>query len=70
MQMKAVFSSHIKAVGYDSGNLQVEFNNGTTAVYQDVPDDVANNVMNAPSVGSALNNLVKGRYAFGYVNNG
>ena len=70
MQMKSVFSSHINAIGYDSGNLQVEFKNGMVAVYQDVPEDVANNVLNAPSVGTALNALVKGKYAFGYANNG
>lgn len=70
MQMKRVFSSHINGVGYDidSKELAVEFKDGRTAVYMDVPSDVAQMVVDAPSVGSALHRFIKGRFAFGYVN--
>lgn len=68
MEMKSVFSSHVSKVGYDAGSkeLEIEFKNGKTAVYQDVPSDVANLVVNAPSVGSAIHTFLKGRFAFGY----
>jgi hypothetical protein len=68
MAMKRVFSSHINAVGYDSSSkeLAVEFQNGKTAVYSDVPEDIAKMVVDAPSVGTALTQFVKGKFAFGY----
>lgn len=73
MQMKRVFSSHIDAVGYDpeSGELHVQFQGrksgaGKIAVYSDVPPDVGNMVVNSPSVGSALHDFVRGKYAHGY----
>lgn len=72
MDLRRVFSSHINAVGYDPGSkeLQVEFSNGRTAVYQDVPSDIAKMVTDAPGVGVALNQYIKGRYAFGYLSGG
>jgi len=67
--MKTVYSSHIAAVGYDEAakRLDVEYQTGKRAAYMNVPPEVANNVLNAPSVGSALHSLVKGRFDFGYV---
>lgn len=77
MQMKSVFSSHIAKVGYDeaSQELHVEFQQkgqkaAQTAVYSGVPPDVAKMVVDAPSVGSALHELIKGKYAHGYRSNG
>lgn len=68
MQLKSVFSSHISKVGYDaeSKELHVEFKNGKTAVYMDVPADVAQQVTDAPSVGTALHEIIKGRFPHGY----
>ncbi len=75
MEMKRVFSSHINSVGYDpdSKELHVEFQGkgggtGRTAVYMDVPPTVAKLVVDAPSVGTALHEHVKGQYALGYKN--
>lgn len=71
MQMKRVFSSHISSIGYDPSTkeLEVQFQNGNTAVYQDVPADIAKDVTDAPSVGTALNQFIKGAYSFGYKKN-
>lgn len=61
--MTPVQSSHILAVGWEDGLLYVQFSNYKTTVYGDesnpVPEDVANAVMTASSVGRALNDLVK-----------
>lgn len=68
MEMRRVFSSHIDAVGYDpdSKELHVEFKNKKIGVYMDVPPDVARMVTDAPSIGTALSQFVKDKYAFGY----
>ena len=67
--MRNVFSSHVDAVGYDeaSGELHVTFQTGKTAVYRDVPAKVARDVMEAPSIGEAMWNSIRGKYAFGYL---
>lgn len=64
-----VFSSHIRTIGYDdeTGELTVTFDNGKTAAYAGVPGPVAQSVMNAPSIGQALHNSVRGQYDFRYV---
>lgn len=70
MDMKSVFSSHISKVGYDpeSKQLAVEFQTGKTAIYVDVPGDVAQSFLDSPSLGTALNTMIRDRYAFGYAN--
>ncbi len=67
--MKTVFSSMVNAVGYnaDAQELFVKFKNNKVAVYQSVPADVAALVVDAPSVGNALNSFIKGKYGFGYI---
>ena len=68
MNMKRVFSSQADEVGYDAETkeLHVKFKNGKTAVYMDVPADVGVAVVDAPSIGTALHQLVKGKFAYGY----
>jgi len=68
-EMQKKFSSHVNAVGYDenSSELHVVFKNGKTAVYQGVPADVAERVQGAASVGSALHDLVKGKFEHKYL---
>lgn len=67
--MKQVYSSHIEAIGYDpdTAELHVQFKAGKKAAYADVPADIAQQVMNATSIGSALNLLVKNVYEFSYI---
>ena len=64
-----VFSSHIDTVGYDDAikELHVVFSKGKTAVYSGVPAVLAASVMNAPSVGQALNENIKGNFPHRYL---
>lgn len=66
--MCKVFSSHVSEVGYDAEaeQLHVKFTNGKHAVYESVPADVAARVTEAPSIGMALHQFVKGKYLHGY----
>ena len=64
--MKQVHSSHIEAIGYEDGNLIVQYKSGKVAVHAGVPEDIANQVINSGSVGTALHLLVKGTYPHEY----
>jgi len=72
--MRIVQSSKVFQLGYDDKEqaLYVRFvpskshPAGRVAVYRGVPPDVAEQVEGAPSVGTALRDLVEGSYAFGY----
>lgn len=67
--MQSVYSSHVNKVGYDpqQRELLVEWDTGRVSAYADVPPDVADEAVNAWSVGTFLNNEVKGRYRHSYV---
>jgi hypothetical protein len=67
-EMRKVFSSHINSVGYDdeTGELHVEFANGSHGHYADVPPEVAGQVLSAPSIGMELHRTVRGRHSFAY----
>lgn len=67
--MKHVFSSHIARVGYDehAQSLTVEYKSGKIVSHDGVPPEIAKQVMNAPSVGAALHEHVKGRYGHRYI---
>lgn len=67
---KSVFSSNANEIGYDDENetLYVKWaRGGKTSAYQGVPASLALEVSNAPSVGSALNDLIKPVYPHRYV---
>ena len=53
MEMKAVSSSHISAVGYepDSQTLRIRFTSGKEYEYTNVPKSVYEGMMSAASVG-------------------
>lgn len=72
MQMKKVYSSHVEALGYDpdTQELEIQFKKGKAYVYMGVPADVANLVVDAPSVGTAIKAYITGRYAHGIKNAG
>ena len=63
---QSVFSTMASEVAYDdeSQEMTVVWKNGRSTIYSDVPEDVAQSVANAPSVGQAINSEVKGRFAF------
>lgn len=66
---KDVLSSDVSSLGYDSetNTLLVRWAKGRTSAYEGVPADLFEDLTKAPSVGSALNELVKGKFAHHYV---
>lgn len=69
LQMQSVYSSHVSRVGYDADahELIVEWDTGRVSAYEGVPPDVADEAMNAWSVGTFLNNEIKKAYRHRYV---
>jgi hypothetical protein len=67
--MREVHSSHVAKIGYDAqtGDLFVTWDTGKTSAYAGVPAVLADDVMNAWSVGSALASSIKGQYEHRYV---
>lgn len=69
MEITSVNSSNVEAVGYDadSSTLQVEFKNGGTYQYFDVPERVFEALRDADSVGRYLAANIKGVYRYSKV---
>ena len=65
-EMMSVASSNIEAICYDEGNqeLHVQFLSGDYYVYHDVPREIFEDLMEAPSKGSYLNREIKGVYQY------
>lgn len=65
-EMIYVDSSNIEAVGYDEDTqeLHVSFLSGGYYIYSDVPRDIFDQLMYAPSKGSFLNREMKNIYQF------
>ena len=61
-----VSSSNVCSVGYDESSmtLEIEFNNGAIYQYQNVPQDIFNNLMSAASPGGFIHSSIKGVYAY------
>lgn len=61
-----VDSSNIEAVGYDdtSQELHVQFRKSGYYVYHQVPRQIFDDLLNAPSKGSFLNREIKNVYQF------
>lgn len=66
---KPVFSSNVQTVGYDEDNhsLIVTWKNGRKSAYEGVPEEVAVQLSNAPSVGQMINSEIKPNYPHRYV---
>jgi len=64
MERIAVESSSVSRVGYDSETfeLEVEFRNGRSYRYQQVPVAVYRLLLQAPSIGEFVNRQVKPRF--------
>ena len=64
--MTYVDSSNVEAIGYDDNSMElhVQFLSGSCYIYFDVPHDVFDAMLNAPSKGSFLNREIKGVYRF------
>lgn len=63
-EMTHVFSSHVAKRGYDpeTQELHIEWQNGSTTVYQGVPAALGVEVMAAPSIGDALHLAIRGKF--------
>ena len=61
-----VDSSNIEAIGYDeiTQELHVRFLSGAMYVYYNIPREIYDAIMNAPSKGSFLNREVKGAFEY------
>ncbi len=68
-----VFSSMVTSVGWEgddplAGTLTVKWaKGGKTSAYSSVPEDIAERLAKAPSVGNMINSDIKGQYAHRYV---
>lgn len=69
MEMIPVTSSNVEMIGYDedSQTLEIEFKNGSSYQYFDVPVKVFNELRDAGSIGAYLSTNIKGVYRFSRV---
>lgn len=64
MTMIPVSSSNLSAVGYEDTTLYVRFHSGSTYAYFNVPENVYNGLLAAPSKGKYLASVIKGSYTY------
>ena len=64
MERVAVQSTEIAIVGYDTKTqtLEIAFRNGGVYQYKNVPEEIHQNLMSAPSHGIYFNQNIKDRY--------
>lgn len=69
IEWRSVFSSHVDQVGYDAdtGDYVVRWKKGKVSVYGGVPPELAKQVSNAPSVGSAIHEFIKPNFQHSYL---
>jgi len=69
MEKIPVTSSNVASVGYDenSATLEIEFKNGATYQYFDVPENVFTELRDTDSVGGYLAARIKGTYRYSKV---
>lgn len=64
VNMVQVESSNVVAIGHDGNDLYVEYNSGHTYCYRNVPKQVYEALLAAPSKGSYMNENIK--YSYDY----
>lgn len=64
MELREVLSSNIRKVGYDEGDLIVEYLSGTKYKYKKVPKEIYEAMLEADSKGRFMNNSIKGKYEY------
>jgi hypothetical protein len=66
--MREVYSNTVAGIDWQDGNLIVKWAKGNRAsVYEGVPEQLAEEVMNAPSVGAALRMSIQSAYKHRYL---
>jgi hypothetical protein len=65
---KEVYSSNVSTVGYndETKELSITWTKGKRSIYSGVPEELAEQLVNAPSVGSMLNAEVKPYFSHRY----
>jgi len=65
---KTVYSSMVQTVGYDADakELYITWTRGKRSIYFGVPEELATDLANAPSVGTMLNQEVKPFFSHRY----
>jgi hypothetical protein len=65
-EMQMVDSSNVEAIGYDTDNaaIYVRFLSGDTYIYSGVDQGTFEELLNADSVGSYLNRVIKPNYEY------
>lgn len=66
MERIPVSSSNIASVGYEptTSTLQIEFHNGSTYEYYDVPEGTYADLIGASSIGSFFHANIRNTYSF------
>lgn len=66
LQLRPVYSSHVRQIGYDpeAEELHVEYNTGRVVRYHGVDAKTADAVIRAPSIGGALHGMIRGKFEF------
>jgi hypothetical protein len=69
MVRQSVSSSNVASIGYDSATetLEVEFNSGGIYQYYNIPQNIFDELLAAPSKGQFLNAYIKNAYPFSRV---
>lgn len=66
MEREKVKSSHIEEVGWEDNKMEVVFNTGDVYLYQPVPREVYNEIVEAKSVGEKFHELIRSNEAIHY----
>lgn len=66
MRRRSVASTNLAAVGYDAKTrtLEIEFVNGRVYQYYDVPNNMHDRLMQAPSKGQFFNAHIRNNYPY------
>lgn len=64
MKMIPVESSNIQSIGWEDMELYITFNSAITYVYYDVPEEVFEEMLDAPSQGKYFHANIKGKYDY------
>jgi len=64
MELREVLSSNIRKVGYENGDLIVEYLSGTKYRYKKVPKKLYDVMLESDSKGRFMNNSIKGKFDY------
>lgn len=66
---QSVYSSNVESVGWNdaTGDLEITWKNGRVSAYAGVPEELATQLANAPSVGSMLNAEIRNQFSHRYL---